>query len=65
MKVNPGNFQAIIISTLEKMRDSYNINIGDKEGGQMFSCEYCEIFKNTYFEEHLRMTASIMMKFKW
>ena len=30
MKVNPGNFQAIIISTLEKMRDSYNINIGDK-----------------------------------
>ena len=23
----------------------------------MFSCEYCEIFKNTYFEEHLRMAA--------
>ena len=23
-----------------------------------FSCEYCEIFKNTYFEEHLQMTAS-------
>ena len=22
------------------------------------SCQYCEIFKNTYFEEHLRMTAS-------
>ena len=21
---------------------------------QVFSCEYCEIFKNTYFEEHLR-----------
>ena len=20
----------------------------------MFSCEYCEIFKNTYYEEHLR-----------
>ena len=19
---------------------------------QVFSCEYCEIFKNTYFEEH-------------
>ena len=21
---------------------------------QVFSCEHCEIFKNTYFEEHLR-----------
>ena len=25
----------------------------------MFSNEICEIFKNTYFEEHLRKTASI------
>ena len=25
---------------------------------QLFSCEICEIFKNTYFEEHLRTTAS-------
>ena len=24
----------------------------------MFSSEYCEIFKNTYFEEHLRPAAS-------
>ena len=24
----------------------------------VFSCEYCEICKNTYFEEHLRMPAS-------
>ena len=24
----------------------------------MFSCEKCEIFKNTYFEEHLWTTAS-------
>ena len=28
----------------------------------IFSCEYCEIFKNTYFEEHLRTTASYFMK---
>ena len=26
---------------------------------QVFSCEYCEIFKNTYFEEHLRTVASL------
>ena len=25
---------------------------------QVFSCEICEIFKNTYFEEHLRTTVS-------
>ena len=24
----------------------------------MFSCEYCEIFTSTYFEEYLRKTAS-------
>ena len=26
---------------------------------QVFSSEFCEIFKNIYFEEHLRMTAFI------
>ena len=26
---------------------------------QVFSCEICEIFKSTYFEEHLPMDASI------
>ena len=26
---------------------------------QVFSCEYFEIFKNTYFEEHLRKTAFV------
>ena len=30
---------------------------------QVFSCEFCEIFKNTYFEEHLRTTASGFMFF--
>ena len=24
---------------------------------QVFCCEYCNIFKNTYFEKHLQMTA--------
>ena len=26
----------------------------------MFSCEYYEIFKNTYFKEHLQTDASIL-----
>ena len=29
---------------------------------QMFSSEYCKIFKNTYFEEHLLTTASDFLK---
>ena len=28
----------------------------------MFSCEYCEMFKKTYFEEHLRPVASYFVK---
>ena len=27
----------------------------------MFSCKYCEIFKNTYSEEHLRTAASALI----
>ena len=29
---------------------------------QVFSCEYCEIFKTTYFEERLRTAASDFSK---
>ena len=28
---------------------------------QVFSCKYCEIFKNSYFEEHLRTAASALI----
>ena len=30
----------------------------------MFSCEYCEIFKNIYFKEYLWTTASDLYWFK-
>ena len=30
----------------------------NKTSTQVFSCEYCEIFKNIHFEEHLRTAAS-------
>ena len=29
---------------------------------QVFSCEICEIFKNTYLEEHIRTAASEPLK---
>ena len=28
----------------------------------VFSCEYCEIFKNSYFEEHLQTAAFALRK---
>ena len=28
---------------------------------QMFSCEFCEISKNTFFTEHFRATASVLV----
>ena len=31
---------------------------------QESSCEFCEIFKNTFFTEHLRATASAAGKAK-
>ena len=34
----------------------------NKVAGQVFSCDYCKIFKNIYFEKHLRMAASMMGK---
>ena len=29
---------------------------------QVFSCEYCEISKNSYFENHVRTVASIYFR---
>ena len=29
---------------------------------QVFSCEFCEIFKNAFFTKHLRATASGLVK---
>ena len=31
---------------------------------QVFSCEFCEIFKNTFFTEHLWTTASVWINSK-
>ena len=31
---------------------------------QVFPCDYCKTFKNSYFEEHLRTTASVLIIIK-
>ena len=38
--------------------------IKKKTLAQMFSCEFCEISKNTFFTEHLQATASANMLLK-
>ena len=36
----------------------FNKVAGLRPETQLFSCEFCEITKNTFFTEHLRVTAS-------
>ena len=45
------------IVNIAAIRMNQNKSPGETPG-QVFSYEFCEIFKDTYFEEHLRATAS-------
>ena len=45
------------VSFLTKLQAWGNF-VKTKTLAQVFSCEFCEIFKNTFFTEHLRTTAS-------
>ena len=40
------------------MLESLFNKVAGLQAQQVFSCEYCEIFKDTYFEEHVHMAAS-------
>ena len=37
---------------------SWGLQLYQKRLAQVFSCEFCEIFKNTFFTKHLWMAAS-------
>ena len=46
---------------------AFNLQVFKKETPtKVLSCEVCETFKNTYFEEHLRTAASenVFMKLR-
>ena len=46
-------------SLISKVAGRQARNLVKKEAlAQVLSCEFCEIFKNTYFTEHLRVTAT-------
>ena len=46
------------VSFLIKLQGSAFNFITKKTLAQLFSCEFCEIFKSTYFTEHPQTTAS-------
>ena len=46
-------------SLFDKVVGLYTCNFIKKTLTQMFFCEYCNIFKNTYFEKQLQMTAFV------
>ena len=50
--------QALFLNKVAGLRLDASNFIKKETLAQVFSCEFCEIFKNTYFTEHLRMTAS-------
>ena len=44
-----------------ELRVFRTVNLSKKTPTQVFSCEYCEIFKNTYLEGHLPTAASELL----
>ena len=48
-------YWSLFLIKLQAFRPATLLNRGSNTG---VSCEICEIFKNIYFEEHLRATAS-------
>ena len=47
------------ISFLKKLQASVYNFIKNETLAQVFSCEFCEIYKNTIFTEHVWATASL------
>ena len=48
-----------VLKNSQYSQENTCVRVPEKETPtQVFSCEYCKIFKNTYFEEHLRTAAS-------
>ena len=50
------------VSFLIKLQISGLLFYEKETTAQMFCCEYYEIFKSTYFEEHLRTATSKSLK---
>ena len=53
---------------LRKLKPFRSATLLKRDSTTSVSCDYCEIFKTTYFEEHLRTAASVysndLLKYK-
>ena len=53
----------VSLSIVPWTQSDLNLDVRKREAlAQVFSCEFCEISKNTFFTEHLWATASIKRK---
>ena len=56
---NKGIFKKQTAGVFYKKKEFFNIlQHSDSDKGAFLFCEFCAIFKNTFFAEHLRVTAS-------
>ena len=55
---------SLFLIWLQVFRSAVLLKIDSKTPTQVFSSEICEIFKNTYSEEYLQTTASLVF-FSW
>ena len=53
------------VSFLIKLQASACNFIKKETLAQLFCCESCKIYKDTFFTEHLRTTASVQSRGKW
>ena len=53
--------QSYFLITLQAWRPAILLK---RDSAQVFSCEYWEIFKSTYFEEHQQIVASVLLIIK-
>ena len=49
--------KTVSVSFLINLPEACNFIIKNKALAQVLSCEFCEIFRNTYFVKHLQTTA--------
>ena len=52
----------VALDSTQKQLEACNF-IKKETLAQVFSCEFCEIYKNTFFTGHLRATASVYRHF--
>ena len=56
------NYLQLLTEAGVRICSSKSVFLKILQNSQVFSCEYYETFKNTFFREHFRKTTSVLMK---